>query len=311
MGHDQLFKQLLRAFCAEFLTLFDPETAARLDLDTLTFQDTEAFTDIPQGERRTADLVAGVRTREGQPEAILVHVEIQRVREVRFPWRMCQYYFVLRQRDDIPVIPIAVVLYPGREGIALEEYVEAVFGRTYLSFRYLQISLPRLDAAAYVQAGGPLGAALAAVMDLPAAREEQVAVYAAAMHRIGVALDTGQVDEARAYLLINLLHTYLPLTDDEQQTVRVQLQQQGDTTVEAIELTWADRLVEQGFEQGREEEREGLRRAILQSAQTRFGQVSPALEQAVQGMKDQDALLAFFSRTLTATDEAALLSNPR
>jgi len=56
-GHDQLFKQLLRAFFADFLRLFDPETAAELDLDTLEFRDTEAFTDIPQGERRVADLV--------------------------------------------------------------------------------------------------------------------------------------------------------------------------------------------------------------------------------------------------------------
>lgn len=47
MGLDQLFKQLLRAFFAEFLRLFDPETAARLDLDTIEFRDTEAFTDIP------------------------------------------------------------------------------------------------------------------------------------------------------------------------------------------------------------------------------------------------------------------------
>ena len=91
MGLDQLFKQLLRAFFAEFLRLFDPETAARLDLDTIEFRDTEAFTDIPQGERRTADLVAQVRTVTGAPELVLIHVEIQREREARFPWRMWQY----------------------------------------------------------------------------------------------------------------------------------------------------------------------------------------------------------------------------
>jgi len=62
VGHDQLFKQLLQAFFADFLRLFDPDTAAALDLDTVTFVNPETFTDIPQGERRTADLVARVRT---------------------------------------------------------------------------------------------------------------------------------------------------------------------------------------------------------------------------------------------------------
>src|SRR5690242_7663288 len=106
MGHDQLCKQLLRAYFTEFLHLFDPQTAARLDLETSEFRDTEAFTDIPQGERRTADLVVQVRTVEGMPELVLVHVEIQREREGHFPWRMWQYYALLRQREGLPVIPI-------------------------------------------------------------------------------------------------------------------------------------------------------------------------------------------------------------
>ncbi len=196
-GHDQLFKQLLRAFFADFLRLFDPETAAELDLDTLEFRDTEAFTDIPQGERRTADLVVQVRTVGGAPRLLLIHVEVQRERELRFPWRMWQYYSLLRQREDLPVIPVALVLYPEHEGIALEEYTETVFGRTYLVFRYLQISLPRLEAVEYVQTGGVLGAALASVMRLPAEREAQIGVHLAGLRCVREAVETGFVDEAR------------------------------------------------------------------------------------------------------------------
>ena len=300
-GHDQLFKQLLRAFFAEFLHLFDPETAARLDLDTIEFRDTEAFTDIPQGERRTADLVAQVRTVEGTPELVLIHVEIQREREARFPWRMWQYYALLRLRENLPVIPIALILYPGREGIALEEYAEELFGRTYLTFRYLQISLPRLEAAAYMQTGSVLGAALAALMHLPAEREAQIAVHLDGLRRVRAALEAGQVDEARAYLLVNLIATYLPLSNDERSALQVQLEQQGDTTLEATELTWADQLVLQGRE-------EALRETILRAARLRFGNVSPALEQAVQALTGEEDLLAFFDRTLNARSEADLLS---
>lgn len=39
IGHDQLFKQLLQAFFADFVRLFDPETAAQLDLSMVSFRD--------------------------------------------------------------------------------------------------------------------------------------------------------------------------------------------------------------------------------------------------------------------------------
>jgi hypothetical protein len=79
---------------------------------------------------------------------------------------MWQYYVVLRQREDLLVIPVALVLYLADEGIELEEYTEGVLGRTYLTFRYLQISLPLLPAQEYVAAPSPLEAGLASVMQL-------------------------------------------------------------------------------------------------------------------------------------------------
>ena len=89
--------------------------------------------------------------------------------------------------------------------------------------------------------------------------------------------------------------------------------------MEATELTWADHLVLQGREEGREEGREqgreqgreeALRETILRLVRTRFGSVSPALEQAVQEMTREDDLLAFFDRALRAQSEAELLSAP-
>jgi hypothetical protein len=72
-------------------------------------------------------------------------------------------------------------------------------------------------------------------------------------------------------------------------------------TLEATELTWADQLVLQGRE-------EALRETILRAARLRFGNVSPALEQAVQALTGEEDLLAFFDRTLNARSEADLLS---
>lgn len=77
MAHDQLFKELLRAFFSEFLELFYPEVAARLDFTRVTFLDKEVFTDVPEGSRRELDLLAQVCTLDGEPKLILIHVEVQ------------------------------------------------------------------------------------------------------------------------------------------------------------------------------------------------------------------------------------------
>jgi len=286
--------------------LFDPETAAQLDLSTVSFRDTEAFTDIPQGERRTADLVAEIQTLAGIVELILMHVEIQREREARFPRRMWQYYSVLRQREDLPVIPIAVVLYAGRAAIAREVYEETVLGQTILTFRYLQISLPLLDAAEYVRAESVLGAGLASVMRLPARREAQIALHLASLRRVREALDAGQVDDARAFLLVNFIATYLPLSDEEQDTLRVQLQQEGDATMEATELTWAERMFEQGEQRGNVL---GMREAIRQMLRARLGSVSSEMEAALTGMTREEELAAFIERAAVAGSETELLTS--
>ncbi len=77
MGHDQLFKTLLETFLREFLELFFHEVAERLDFATKRLLDKELITDFPEGRLREADVVTELRTREGEPELILVHVEVQ------------------------------------------------------------------------------------------------------------------------------------------------------------------------------------------------------------------------------------------
>ena len=306
IGHDQLFKQLLQAFFPDFLLLFDPDMAAALDLSTVSFRDTEAFTDIPQGERRTADLVAQVATKSGADELILVHVEIQRERQPEFSQRMWQYYSLLRQRENLPVIPVALVLYSGREGIAQEAHEEVVLGRTILTFRFLQISLPLLDAAEYAQAVSVLGAALASVMRVPAERLAQVALHLAALRRVHQARTAGTIDEARAFLLVNLIATYLPLSLHERDELRVQLQQEGDATMEATELTWADRIYLEGRQEGRQE---GRRHAIESFIRARFGRLSPELEARLAAMTREEELAAFAERVGKAQSEADLLAS--
>lgn len=88
LRHDQLLKQLLREFFAEFLDLFFPDVAQSLDFSRVDFLDKEAFTDLPEGSRREMDLVARTRRLDGQPEVILIHLELQARRTRDFPYRL-------------------------------------------------------------------------------------------------------------------------------------------------------------------------------------------------------------------------------
>ncbi len=142
---------------------------------------------------------------------------------------MWQYYALLRQREDKPVMPIALVFYPGREGIAYEGYEETLFGHTILTFHYLQISLPLLRAEDYARGQNLLGVGLASVMRLPRSRKGRIDLYLACLRRLIDAELAGTIDPARTFLLSNIVETYSPLSDAERDQLRVQLQEEGDT----------------------------------------------------------------------------------
>lgn len=146
MPHDQLFKELLRAFFREFLELFFPQVAARLDFARINFLDKELFTDFPEGDLRETDLLAEVTTLEDEPELILIHIEVQAQRRDVFRYRMWEYYALLRMRYRKPVFPAVLYLSPGSGGLTKETYSEGIFSENTLTFHYAVVGLPDLSA---------------------------------------------------------------------------------------------------------------------------------------------------------------------
>lgn len=146
-----------------------------------------------------------------------------------------------------------------------------------------------------------LGAALASVMRVPAERSAQVALHLASLRRVHQARTAGAIDEARAFLLVNLIATYLPLSVHERDELRVQLQQEGDATMEATELTWADRIYLEGRVQG-------IRETLGLYIRARFGRLSPELEARLDAMTREEELAAFTEHVGKAQSEAELLA---
>ncbi len=218
--HDQRFKLLPQEFFGSFFELFFPQWAAWFDFGQITWLDKEVFTDPPQGERRTLDLVAQLPTRRevasqrpGQPASwiALVHVAIESADTVEpLRGRMYDYYKALRDRHRLPVLPVGLYLNVGLEGIGVDVFEERFGDWTLLHFEYLYVGLPALDAERYVQGDNWLGVALAALMRKE--RDRRIVLRAESLERIWHA----PVNDYRRFLLSECVQAYAPLDRAEQ-----------------------------------------------------------------------------------------------
>jgi hypothetical protein len=319
-SYDQLMKQVLQARFADFLRLFAPTIAAGLDLDAgPTFRDTETFIDLPRGTLLIPDIVAEVRTLAGDPDLVAVHVEVQKEREREdFARRMWRYFIALAMREDKPIIAIALLFYPTADGLAWEVYEETLFGQTTVTFRYLQISLPRLDPESYLRTGNALASALASVMGRRRRGAARARLYVTCLQQLLAAEASGDVDGATADLLADVVETYLPIRVEDRAALRVQLAREGgnETVMEATQLTWRSRVSLEVAEEvtqrvTQEVTLQTKREDIKELIQGRFGAVSPEMAALIDGADSVDDLNALFRRAITAQTESDLLRLPR
>ena len=309
MGHDQVFKGILRRFLKDFLELFFPEFSARLDFESLHFQDRELFKGFPDGKRREPDVVALVRTREGRPEIVVVHIEVQASTETSFARRMFEYYALLWLRFDAPIFPIVLrVKEGGREGIETATYGHELFGREVIRFQYASVALARIAGEEYVDRG-PLAAALAALMRWGGDSDELVL----RLGLLGRVLASG-LDEASLFLLFNLIETYLPVPEGARERYQRMVSRKEYRKVQEVELTWADKLRQQGrdegLKEGREEGREeGLQEGLVQGKRqtlkrllaAKFGDLPKRVESQIDALASADELDGYLERVLTAS----------
>jgi hypothetical protein len=292
MGHDQVFKGILRRFFRDFLELFFPELAARLDFEYLEFPDKELFKGFPDGVSREPDVVARVRTREGKPETVVVHIEAQARTEADFGRRMFEYYALLWLSFDAPVFPIVLyVKEGGRVGIEARTYRHEVFGHEVMKFRYVSVALAQIAGEEYLERG-PLAAALSALMRWSGDPDE-VALRVRLLDRV---VASG-LDEASLFLLVNLIETYLPVPDEARERYRRLLAREEYRKVQEVELSWADRLRQEGVQEGLVL---GKRQTLKRQLAAKFGGLPKRVDAAIDALATADELDACLDRVLTA-----------
>jgi hypothetical protein len=282
MDHDQRFKVLLQEFFADFVSLFFPQFVDRFDFSHVTWLDKEVFADPPSGARGVVDLVAQVATRQpiapqrlGESESAiaLVHVEVEQADTVEpFRSRMYEYYEQLRRRHRKPVLPIALYLRVGLDGIGVDVYEEHVWEHRTIRFEYFYVGLPALDADNYLRGEHWLGLALAGLMRAPQAEKARLA--AEGLRRL---LEYPGSDWQR-FLLGDCLIAYATQGAGGRAELDERLRTEPFREVRPMIQTWYD----EGMQEGRQEGiHEGQRSSLQLFLEGRFGPLSPAVLQRI------------------------------
>ena len=172
-----------------------------------------------------------------------------------------------------------------------------VLGQRRLRFWYQSVSLAKLDAEEYVGKGNPVAAGLAALMNRGKSREP-LALRALMLQVVA----GSELDDARRFLLINLIETYFKLSPDHQKRFRRLVSAEEFREVQEMEVMWADRMRAEGAKEGREKGLiEGKRRTLLRQLAKKFGALSEEVTARVRALESVDELDVYLDRVLTAT----------
>ncbi|MHC5536760.1 DUF4351 domain-containing protein [Singulisphaera rosea] len=213
----------------------------------------------------------------------LIHVEIESQDTVApLRPRMLSYYEQLRRQHGLPVLPIALYLRVGLDGVGWDVYEEMYRDHRLVSFTYAYVGLPALDGEEYVSGPHLLGVALTALMRVPASR--RALVHAEALQRLAEARE----NDYRRYLLLDCLEAYASLDDVQAEELQTLLRTEPYQEAQAMAMTT--------FEKGQEQGERGLLRKQLEA---RFGPLNPGVCQRLDKL-DVEKFEAIALAVLTA-----------
>ncbi len=287
--HDQIMKELITAFPTQFLELAAPELAARLLLEEVSFEPREHYPGSPSRRERRPDLVAEVRSLQG--ELALAHVEIELDRRAEAEPKLLRYQRGLSLKYELPVHSIVLFLRGGLPGPRENVYRERSMGQTLIEFHYYSLGLSQASATEYLARPQPLAWALAALMK-PRKGQSRAELGLACLRRITG--DPELTDNERSQLC-NVVTSYVQLDDRAAEELEELLAEKENKAMQEMITTWAERMETKGFERGRQEGRlEAARDLVLRLLSQKFGRPSAAVRRKItaEGSAEELARLA-------------------
>lgn len=306
--HDQLWKRILWAFFADFIGLFFPDIANKLDFTNIKLLDKELFKDSPTGAKREPDLLVEVSAVDGGTELLLIHIEVQTIRDRYVPYRMWEYYSLIRLRKGLPVIPIVLYLRPGSisrsysepratangtfDGLITEIYTEAPLGQETLTFKYSAISLPDLKEEEWCDRDNPLTPAVIALM-----RSEETNKVLRRLRAYEI-VARKQLDDSRTSLLMYAIEKYLKLNKSEQEELERKMKGSETKGVTEMLTEWERR----GFSKGKNAGLlNGKRETLIRLMTRKFGEIPGDVITRIENMNEPDALDEIAYRVMEAS----------
>ena len=210
IDHDSLFKELIRVFTYEFITLFAPKLAADLDRDSFEFLDKELLQLLDQGERKEVDLLVKAKL-SGQPVFFLIHFEVQSSSNNWSPVRMFQYTARLYERFGLPIYPIALLTWDSPKKETSSHFSFGFPHFNVLQFNFPTIQLNRLNWRDFMRIETLVATALMAKMNIP--KEDRPYVKLEYLRMIV----TLKLDRTKSALIWQFMETYLQLNQTEEQ----------------------------------------------------------------------------------------------
>ncbi|MBP2242761.1 hypothetical protein J2Z40_003341 [Cytobacillus eiseniae] len=244
--HDQLFKQLIHTFFAEFLELFFPKVYQHIDFTTIKPLSEEMFTDLIEGESKRADIVIEANLKEYET-LIIIHVEPQSYSQPDFNERMYHYFSLLYNKYRKPILPIAIFSYDVNRFESNQFMITFPFFHV-LSFQFLMIELRKMNWRNYIHSNNPIAAALISKMGYT--EKEKVQVKKEFL-RMLVKMD---INQAKAELINGFFETYLTLNEREEEKLMEEIKQLDSQEAEQI-LQLPNSWKEKGMQEGSQKEK--------------------------------------------------------
>ncbi len=254
-NHDQMFKRLIKTFFKEFIELFIPEAANKIDLTHLKFLDKELYTDIISGEKHLLDLVVETKLK-GKDSLILVHIEPQSYAQKDFAKRMFKYFSLLHHKFDKPIFPIALFTYRKKRTEKDLYQIEFPFFKV-LDFHFFKIELGKMDYRQFINSDNPVAAALMTRMGY--SKEERLQVRREIL-RIFLTL---QISDAKKVLIDRFVSIYLPLNKQELERFKKEEVSKMPPRIRELSYPYVNEWEEMGVKRGiKKGIRQGIREGI-------------------------------------------------
>ncbi len=292
-GHDQLWKDLIQAFPADFVRLAGPDLAARLVLDAIEFRPVEAPSGALRGKERRLDLIAWVESKEG--ERALLHVEIELKFLTATAARLLAYNRLLALRFGLPVQTFVLYLHGGPAGAQVVEHSEESLGFEGNRFRYRSLGLSRARAENFLARPEPLAWVCAALARPPLRDRREL--RRKCLSKIAAA--KGLDDESR-FRLFNGVATYLELDGGAAAEYAALRAAEIGPEARMRPITWEEKMVARGVEVGLARGLEATHEVLLRQIRTRFANLPGQAIERIRAISSTEELGSLAERLLTA-----------